>query len=72
MICLVASSYLFAKKWARSQHLRDEEWFYASDITELYKRKSFHVLLVVEGIEHVSNSYVNLMLTTAWEQGKKK
>jgi len=72
MICLIASSYLFAKKWAQSQHLRDEEWFYGDSISTIYKRKDFHVLLVAEGIEHVSNKYVDTMLTAAWSQGKKK
>jgi hypothetical protein len=72
MICLIAGSYLYARKWAQSQHLRDEEWFFPNDVVDLYKRKDYHVILVLDGIEHVSNQYVNTMLTTAWAQGRKK
>lgn len=71
MICLIASSYLFARKWAQSQHLRDEEWFYPSTVSELYSKGQYHVITVTEGIEHMSNQYLNMMLTVAWRESKK-
>jgi len=72
MICLIASSYVYARRWAQSQHLNDDEWFFPNDITEIYKHKNFHTILVLDGIEHVSNQHVNIMLETAWKQGRKR
>jgi len=72
MICLIASSYLFARKWAQSQHLRDEEWFYPNTVSELYNKAPYHVITVVDGIEHMTNNYLNMLLTVAWRESKKK
>ena len=72
MICLIASSPLFARKWAQSQHLHDDEWFYASTVSELYHKNPYHVITVTEGIEHMSNHYLNMMLMVAWREGRKK
>ena len=72
MICLIAGSRLFAHRWAESQHLRADEWFYPSTLSDLYNRGPYHVITVVEGIEHMSNHYLNMMLTAAWREGKRK
>lgn len=70
MICLIASSYLNARKWAKSQHLEDSEWFYPNDVTDLYKKQNFHTIVVADGIEHASNTHINLLVTTAWKRGR--
>lgn len=70
MICLIASSYINARKWAASQHLNDSEWFWPKDVTDLFQRTNFHTIVVEYGLEHVSNSQINRMLEVAWKQGK--
>lgn len=72
MICLIASSYQFARKFAQSQHLKDDEWFYPNTVSELYNRNPYHVITVIDGIEHISNHYLNMMLSAAWREGRKK
>jgi hypothetical protein len=72
MICLIASSKKHAIRWANSQHLKLDEWFHPAAISDLYKYKNYHVITVVEGIEEMGNGYLNMMLTTAWRQGKVK
>lgn len=71
MICLVAGTRLFAEKWARSQSLRNEEWFFA-DLFEILKHKNFHTIVVHEGIDNLSNDQLNRLLVAAWEQGRKR
>ena len=46
MICLIASSYPKADKWARAQNLDSREWFYVSDESDLIPRHNFHVIVV--------------------------
>lgn len=71
MICLIASNIQFAKKWARGQNLRDNEWFYAQTIFDIYRFKGeFHTLIVHEGIDLISNDQLNVLLTTAWSHGR--
>lgn len=70
MICLIASNFIFAKKWAKGQNLRDDEWFHASNIFDIYKHKVFHTILVQDGIELLTNDQLNVLLTTAWAQGR--
>ena len=72
MICLIASSRLYASRWAQSQHLKDDEWFHPTIPSDIYKYNNFHVITVVEGIEHMSNHYLNMMLMVAWKQGRKR
>lgn len=72
MILLIAGARIFAEKWARSQNLRVDEWFFANDIFEVYKHKHFHTIVVPEGIDLLSNDQLNTLLTTAWEAGKRK
>lgn len=72
MICLIAGAKIFADKWAKSQNLRADEWFFANDIFTIYKHKHFHTILVHEGIDLLTNDQLNVLLTTAWEAGKRK
>ena len=72
MICLIAGNSQHAKKWARSQNLREDEWFYPDSIFDLLKRKSFHTIMVPEGIDLLTNDQLNRLLTLAWERGRIK
>lgn len=72
MICLIAGNKIYAKKWARSQNLREDEWFHPESMFELLSRKNFHVIVVPEGIDHITNDQLNRMLTLAWERGRRK
>lgn len=72
MICLIAGTAKHAERFAKSQNLRADEWFYAATLFDLVKRKNFHVICVVEGIEHLTNDQLNRLLTAAWENGRKK
>ncbi len=70
MICLISNSYANARKFAASQHLESNEWFFASSAIELYKRSNFHVIAVIDGLESMPNSILNELLTLAWKRGK--
>lgn len=72
MICLVAGNSQYAKKWARSQNLREDEWFYPENVFDLLKRKNFHTIMVPEGIDLLTNDQLNRILTLAWERGRIK
>lgn len=72
MICLIAGTAAHAKRWAKAQNLRDDEWFYPSSLFELMRRKNYHTIIVNEGIDEISNDHLNRLLTAAWEHGRKR
>jgi hypothetical protein len=73
MICLIAGTRKDAEKWARAQNLRSDEWFHPDNVFAIYaKRCNFHTILVHEGIDNISNHDLNLLLTAAWECGKRR
>lgn len=73
MICLIAGTAVHAAKWAKSQNLRDDEWFYAASLFDIVSKKGyFHTILVPDGIEYISNDHLNRFLTAAWENGRRK
>lgn len=73
MICLIAGTHRDAAKWARSQNLRDEEWFHAATIFDIVTKKGFfHTLVVPDGIDHLTNDQLNALLTAAWQNGRRK
>lgn len=72
MICLIAGSQQHATKWAKSQNLQFDEWFWPSNVFEIYKRKNFHTILVHEGIDMLSNDQLNRLLVAAWECGRRR
>lgn len=73
MICLISGTHQHARKWARSQNLRDDEWFYAASLFDIYKQKGFfHTLVVPDGIDHLTNDQLNALLTAAWQCGQRK
>lgn len=73
MICLIAGSQVHAAKWAKSQNLGIDEWFYPATVFDIYKHKGgFHTILVHEGIDQLTNDQLNRFLTTAWEVGRRR
>lgn len=72
MICLIAGTKEHAKRWAKSQNLRDDEWFSPTSVFDIMKRKNFHTITVHEGIDHMSNDQLNRFVTAAWECGRRK
>ena len=48
MICLIASTYRIANKFADTQNLHSSEWFYLSDEIDIRSRTNFHVIVVGE------------------------
>lgn len=70
MICVIASSYRAAERWADGMMLQPHEWFYPSSEEALFGRINFHVI-VADGAE-IPNGYLNRMLNLAWKQGRKK
>lgn len=73
MICLIAATKKDAEKWAKSQNLRFDEWFWPASVYELYVKKGgFHTILVNDNIESITNDQLNRLLTTAWDVGGRK
>lgn len=70
MICLIAASYKNARRWAISQHLEDNEWFYPKSPFDLYSKNNFHTIVVPDGLEEMPNRQLNDLLTVAWKRGK--
>lgn len=70
MICLIAANYKSAKRWAVSQHLEDGEWFSPRHTFDLMRRSNFHTIVVPDGLEEMSNTQLNDLLTIAWKRGK--
>lgn len=46
MICLIASSFPKADKFASTQNFDRSEWFYAENEASLLSRQNFHVIVV--------------------------
>lgn len=73
MICLIAGTKKDAEKWAKSQNLSFNEWFWPANLFDIYARKGeFHTILVHDGIDHLTNDQLNRLLTAAWESGRRR
>jgi len=72
VICLIAGTFKSAERWAKSQNLRIDEWFYPETVFDIYRRKNFHTITVVDGIDNLSNDALNRLLVAAWECGRRK
>ena len=69
MVCILASSYLNAKRYAFSQMWDDSEWFYPTDISELYSKSNFHVL-VTPTAHNIPEIYFNELYELAKRRGR--
>jgi hypothetical protein len=70
MICIIASSYKEAERWAAGQLLKPDEYFIPTDRQDIIARKDFHVIVVGDG--DIPNGYLNDMLNIAWKRGRMK
>jgi hypothetical protein len=48
MICIISPTFSKAEKWAHTQNLHSNEWFYANDKSDVQSKKDFHVIVVGE------------------------
>lgn len=72
MICLIAGNYHEAERFARSQMLERNEWFYPMDESDLYGRINFHVLVVGTAGQNVPSSYFERILSLAKQRGRMR
>lgn len=70
MICLLAGNYLEAQRFANAHDLEDSEWFMPVDISDLYARTNFHVLVVGTAGLNVPSSYFERVYNLAKHQGR--
>lgn len=69
-ICLIAGNQEEAYRYARSQNLSPEQYFYPRDINDLVFKSNFHVLVVGSAGMNTPSSYFNKIYHIAQERGK--
>lgn len=67
-ICIFAPNEEEANKWARSQNLDKNQYFYPHDVNDVLFKKNFHVIVV--GIGNISSFAFEKMYNLALEKGK--
>jgi len=72
MICIISGNYFEAKRYASSQLLEDDEWFFPIDEKDLMGRKDFHVLVIGSAGQNVPASYFERILSLAKNRGRMK
>ena len=70
MICIIAGNLQEAETWARSQFLARNEWFYPEDISDLYYKTNFHVLVIGSAGQNISASYFDQLYAIAQTRGR--
>lgn len=69
-ICILAGNPLEAERFASSQNLSDEQWFYPRDVSDLLFKSNFHVLTVGSVGQNVPSSYFNKIYDLAQQRGR--
>jgi hypothetical protein len=69
-ICLIAGSKGEAVRWAFTQHLEDDQWFYAKSEAELLFRSNFHVIVIGDSIRDYPWFRFEKIYQLALERGK--
>lgn len=69
MIFILAGAYSHAKKWAESQFLANDEWFYTLDLDELKSRENFHVV-VLDSAAELSPMFFEKVFNMAHTRGR--
>lgn len=69
-ICLIASNELEAYRFARSQNLEKDQYFYPSNINELFFKQNFHVIVVGNVAEKMPSALFEKIYSFALERGK--
>lgn len=70
MICIIAENYEGARKFACGQMLANNEWFYPNDLSDLYTKTNFHVLVVGIAGQNVPSHYFERLLAVAQTRGR--
>lgn len=70
MICIIAGNEMEAEVWARGQQLAKSEWFYPRDVTDLYGKENFHVIVVGTAGQNVPSNYFEKILGIAQMRGR--
>jgi len=68
-ICLFAPSEDEARKYARSQNLEVNQWFYPHSTGEIKLKSNFHVIVI--GVGNISSSEFDSAYNLALECGKR-
>jgi len=69
MICLIASSFYKADKWAKSQNLSQSEWFYAADESDLLSKNNFHVIVTDFEFDKYQSQWFERIYSLAKQRG---
>ena len=69
-ICLIAGNKEEAYRYARSQNLSSEQWFFPKDINDLQFRSNFHVIVVGTAGYNFPSSIFEKIYNLALERGK--
>jgi hypothetical protein len=71
MICIIAGNYEEAYRWARSQMLAVNEWFYPNTVADIKSRENFHVIVVGTAGFSIPSDYFNQIYTLAQQRGRQ-
>jgi hypothetical protein len=69
-LCILAGNELEAYRWAQSQNLSREQWFYPNSINELLFKKNFHVITVGSVGENSAPDVFEKLYQIALTRGK--
>lgn len=69
-ICIIAGNELEAYRWAQSQNLGKDQYFYPHSMNELRFKKNFHVLVVGTAGENSAPDTFEKLYQLALERGK--
>lgn len=72
MIAIIASNYREAEKFAASQLLSNDEWFFVCEIDDLIGQSNFHVLVANGAGDHISPYKFEKLFSLAKKKGKMK
>lgn len=68
-ICIIASNSEEAWRWAKTQSLEKEQWFFPKDVNDLIFRSNFHVIVIGSSITTPSSIFEKVY-NLALERGK--
>lgn len=69
-LCIIAGNSLEAERWASSQNLEPDQYFYPKDINELLFKSNFHVIVIGTAGHNTPTSYFNKIYDVAQQRGK--
>ncbi len=69
-ICLLAGNEEEAYRYAKSQNLSPEQWFYPKNIKDLLFKTNFHVIVVGTAGQNIPSVTFETIYNLALERGK--